>query len=294
MEEQTKSGHGWSDRKRYQCLRCYRVTGEERVGPWYRIMDHFLRKHLSLDQAPFHCKLCLFRCFQLEDLQRHDTNVLLHRMLLREKGVQDSESYIVRNPNPYTVGPRDVASVAEHKLSRAVEIIFPDGFDFLENMMEALPCIPGPYTPETSAARLETPRPKASTPSLVYHAAPSPAILGSLPTIEECRQLKENNSASSPSSSSSSSNTSCEGCCQIMKEMESIKGMLQGIKGQLETHQPAVGHDYGQSCGSHHLYADTDCPDAFCRSRDTAYNADRGPTAESRRRNQGTRSPSGP
>ncbi|KAH3817417.1 hypothetical protein DPMN_118951 [Dreissena polymorpha] len=67
MEEQTKSGHGWNDRKRYQCLRCYHVTGEERVGPRYRIMDHFLHQHLSLDQAPFHCKLYLFRCFQLED-----------------------------------------------------------------------------------------------------------------------------------------------------------------------------------------------------------------------------------
>ncbi|KAH3777827.1 hypothetical protein DPMN_179275 [Dreissena polymorpha] len=103
-------------------------------------------------------------------------------------------------------------------------------------MIEAQPCMPGPYTPETSAARLETPRPKASTPSLVHHAAPSPAILDSLPTIEECRQLKGNKSdASSSSSSSSSSKTSCEGCRQIMKGMESIKGMLQGIKDQLET-----------------------------------------------------------
>ncbi|KAH3841447.1 hypothetical protein DPMN_114910 [Dreissena polymorpha] len=94
-------------------------------------------------------------------------------------------------------------------------------------MVEAQQCIPGPYIPET---RLETPRPKASTPSLVYNAAPSPAILDSLPTIEECRKLKGNNSvSSSSSSSSSSSNTSCEGCRQIMKEMESIKGMLQGI-----------------------------------------------------------------
>ncbi|KAH3841544.1 hypothetical protein DPMN_115010 [Dreissena polymorpha] len=235
MEEQTKSGHGWSDRKRYQCLRCYHVNGEEKVGPRYRILDHFLRQHLSLDQAPFHCKLCLFRCFQLEDLQRHVTNFPRHRVLLREKGVEDSESYLVRNPNPYTVGPRDVAPVAEDPLSRAVEITFPDGLDFLDNMIEAQPCMPGPNTPETSAARLETPRPKASTPSLAYQAAPSPAILDSLPTIEECRQLKGNKTDASSSSSSSSSNTSCEGCRQIMKEMESIKGMLQGIKGQLET-----------------------------------------------------------
>ncbi|KAH3817416.1 hypothetical protein DPMN_118950 [Dreissena polymorpha] len=151
-------------------------------------------------------------------------------MLLREKGVEDTESYLERNPNPYTVGPKDVAPVAEDTLSRAVEITLPDGLDFLDNMIEAQPYMPGPYTPETSAARLETPRPKASTPSLVYHAAPSPAILDSLPTIEECRQLKENKTdASSSSSSSSSSKTSCEGCRQIMKEMEIIKGMLRGV-----------------------------------------------------------------
>ncbi|KAH3837372.1 hypothetical protein DPMN_110759 [Dreissena polymorpha] len=154
-------------------------------------MDHFLRQHLLLDQAPFHCKMCLFRCYQFEDLLRHVNNFPRHRMLLREKGVEDSESCLIKNPNPYAVGRRDVASVSEDTLSLAVEISFPDGLDFLDNMMEAQPCVP--YTPETLAARLQTPRPKASTPSLVYNAAPSPAILDSLPTIEECRQLKGNN-----------------------------------------------------------------------------------------------------
>ncbi|KAH3818167.1 hypothetical protein DPMN_119763 [Dreissena polymorpha] len=236
MEEQTKSGHGWSDRKRYQCLRCYHVNGEEKVGPRYRILDHFLRQHLSLDQAPFHCKLCLFRCFQFRDLQRHVKNFPRHRMLLQEKGVEDSESYLVRNPNPYTVGPRDVAPVAEDTLSQAVDMAFPDGLDFLDNVMEAPQYVPRPYTPDMSAARLDTPRPKEHTPSRVNNAATSPAIMDSLPTIEECRQLKGNQSVSSSSSSSSSSSgkTSCEGCRGVLKELEGIKGMLRGIKSQLE------------------------------------------------------------
>ncbi|KAH3849493.1 hypothetical protein DPMN_091896 [Dreissena polymorpha] len=33
-------------------------------------------------------------------------------MLLQEKGVEDIETYLIRNPKPYTVGPRDVAPVA--------------------------------------------------------------------------------------------------------------------------------------------------------------------------------------
>ncbi|KAH3868719.1 hypothetical protein DPMN_031871 [Dreissena polymorpha] len=92
-------------------------------------------------------------------------------------------------------------------------------------------------TPDMSAARLETPRPKENSPSLVYNTPPSPAILDSLPTIEECRQLKGNKSVSSSSSSSSSSSckTSCEGCRGLLKELQSMKDMLQGIKTKLET-----------------------------------------------------------
>ncbi|KAH3728471.1 hypothetical protein DPMN_054428 [Dreissena polymorpha] len=94
-------------------------------------------------------------------------------MLLREKGVEDSESYLVRNPNPYTVGQRDVAPVVEDTLSRAVEITFPDELDFLDNMMETQQCIQGPYNPKTSAARLETPRPISREPSpLCGHSLP--------------------------------------------------------------------------------------------------------------------------
>ncbi|XP_052238636.1 uncharacterized protein LOC127849933 [Dreissena polymorpha] len=168
MKVETVNNKSTKDDNRRSFVRCYNCNRE----------NHFARECPNEHQ-----QLCLFRCFQLEHLQRHVTNFPRHRMLLREKGVEDSESYLVRNPNPYTVGPRDVAPVAEDTLSRAVEITFLDGLDFLDNLLEAQPCMPGPYTPETSAARLETPRPKESTPSLAYQAAPSPAILDSLPTI---------------------------------------------------------------------------------------------------------------
>ncbi|KAH3738265.1 hypothetical protein DPMN_044896 [Dreissena polymorpha] len=219
-------------------------------------------------------------------------------MLLQEKGVEDSESYLVRNPNPYTIGPRDVAPVAEDTLSQAVDMAFPDGLDFLDNVMEAPQYVPRPYTPDMSAARLDTPRPKEHTPSRVNNAATSPAIMDSLPTIEECRQLKGNQSVSSSSSSSSSSSgkTSCEGCCGVLKELEGIKGMLRGIKSQLEmqgnTNQQLTMTMVKKSRRNYQLFACTACPDAACCPHDTAHYAYRGSTAESRQGSEGVQSPS--
>ena len=106
------SNKRWMDRHQYQCLKCHHVSGEKRVRPRYRIMDHFLLQHLSLDQAPY-CKICLFRSFKLEDLRRHTTSFPRHKTILKEKGLEESDDFLIKNTNPHTVGPRDVAPVKE-------------------------------------------------------------------------------------------------------------------------------------------------------------------------------------
>ena len=242
--EQEKAGHGWRDRHQYQCLKCHHVTGEERVGPRYRIMDHFLRQHLSLDQAPFYCRLCLFRSYKWEDLRRHTTSFPRHKLIMREKGLEDSEEFLVKNPNAYVVGPRDVAPVEQKvngkdTLTLALDTAFPDGLDFLEDMFNTTPATPkNTATPKDittpKTPRLLTPKPSMNTPSQKTTTVETPQpVLDGLPTIEECRKLKTR-SAPSSSSSSASSKSSCSGCREVIADVKHLRKTMDSILRKME------------------------------------------------------------
>ena len=49
----------------YKCLNCGH-TNEKR-----RVISHIYKEHVRLDEAPFYCKVCLFRCTDEESLRRH-------------------------------------------------------------------------------------------------------------------------------------------------------------------------------------------------------------------------------
>ena len=49
----------------YKCLNCGHVNEKRRV------ISHIYKEHVGLDEAPFYCKVCLFRSSDEESLRRH-------------------------------------------------------------------------------------------------------------------------------------------------------------------------------------------------------------------------------
>ncbi|KAH3867911.1 hypothetical protein DPMN_031048 [Dreissena polymorpha] len=49
-------------RRRYRCKKCGKTN---RKG---RLIGHILKHHVPMDQAPFSCGLCNFRCTEVADL----------------------------------------------------------------------------------------------------------------------------------------------------------------------------------------------------------------------------------
>ncbi|KAH3813568.1 hypothetical protein DPMN_142029 [Dreissena polymorpha] len=83
----------------------------------YRVYNHFLKDHMSLDQAPYYCRLCLFRCFKCEELEKH-VHSFRHALVLREKNIPNSPEFLVSNPSPYLISDRDVAVLSAEESNR--------------------------------------------------------------------------------------------------------------------------------------------------------------------------------
>ncbi|KAH3742449.1 hypothetical protein DPMN_049192 [Dreissena polymorpha] len=127
-------------RRAYQCLKCYHRMDKVYIEAKYRVYSHFLKEHMSLDQAPYYCRLCLFRCFKREELEKHVHSFRRHALVLQEKNIPDSPEFLVSNQSPYLITDRDVAvlSAEESKrhwlsiskkpdiLSQAIQSVLPD------------------------------------------------------------------------------------------------------------------------------------------------------------------------
>lgn len=93
----------------YRCLGCDRYVGEKR-----RVISHIYKEHVPLDEAPFYCKVCLFRSVDQPSLERHvDQNVYpahQQKMVeLRKQGcsIQDTD-FLRRSHKPrYLTEGRD-------------------------------------------------------------------------------------------------------------------------------------------------------------------------------------------
>ncbi len=90
-------------RRAYQCLKCWHRSDKVFIEARYRVFNHFLKEHVSLDAVPYYCKWCLFRAFKREDLDRHVNGYPRHQAVLREKGVSDSADFLVENRYEHAV-----------------------------------------------------------------------------------------------------------------------------------------------------------------------------------------------
>ncbi|KAH3851868.1 hypothetical protein DPMN_094355 [Dreissena polymorpha] len=65
--------------------------------------DHVLKHHFPLDQAPFYCSLCLFRCSSREALNKHVTDYKRHAVFAPMQGGEDQSRYLIENTHPKEV-----------------------------------------------------------------------------------------------------------------------------------------------------------------------------------------------
>ena len=91
----------------YQCLPCYHKEGRVLISEKGRIEDHILKNHVKLDEVPFYCSLCLFRCHSQQQLNRHVTAYARHREMARKRDVKDHQPYLMKSSNPYQIGALD-------------------------------------------------------------------------------------------------------------------------------------------------------------------------------------------
>ena len=72
-----------------------------------RIEEHIMKIHLSLDQVPFYCSLCLFRCRDRATLDDHVKNFSRHKQMVADRKCNNSSGFLKENPTPYKFGQED-------------------------------------------------------------------------------------------------------------------------------------------------------------------------------------------
>lgn len=91
----------------YQCLRCFYREGKRFIGVKCRIEEHIMKVHLALEEVPFYCKLCLFRCQRKDQLDRHVHAHGRHREMAEKRNIIDNKPCLVENARPHIIGPLD-------------------------------------------------------------------------------------------------------------------------------------------------------------------------------------------
>ena len=72
----------------------------------YRVYNH-----RGLDDVPYYCKMCQFRCFRKEELANHETGFPRRRLLLHEKEMTTTTDMLVSNEEPCQVTSRDIVQL---------------------------------------------------------------------------------------------------------------------------------------------------------------------------------------
>lgn len=100
-------------RRKFQCVRC-KGLGVTKIAERSRMVGHITKNHLALDQVPFYCRLCTFKCHTQTQLLRHVEEYADHQWKsgqLVAQGRPALENPLMRNVNPYVVGNSDMEEV---------------------------------------------------------------------------------------------------------------------------------------------------------------------------------------
>ena len=66
-----------------------------------------MKMHLALEEVPFYCKLCSFRCQKKEQLLQHVSGYSRHVLLAAKYKIIDHSQCLVENRQPHVFGPQD-------------------------------------------------------------------------------------------------------------------------------------------------------------------------------------------
>ena len=117
FEDQEKVERAKKRGKAWQCLHCHNNSQKRWVDIKCRVEDHIMKYHLALEEVPFYCRLCWFRCQRQDQLVGHVTKYKRHVELATQGQVTDHSSYLIKNAQPHVMGPLDYSPLtAEESL----------------------------------------------------------------------------------------------------------------------------------------------------------------------------------
>ena len=99
----------------YMCVGCHTLTGERRIGEAGPMQDHVLKYHVSQDQVPYYCRLCMYRCQTRGQMEHHVRHNAKHVAMATSRGVTNHEEWQVESPVPYRVGEKDLLKFSQEE-----------------------------------------------------------------------------------------------------------------------------------------------------------------------------------
>ena len=73
---------------------------------------------MKLDEVPYYCSLCLFRCHSLQHLNKHVTVFARHIEIARKRDLQDHKPFLMKSSNPYKIGSLDYMQLSTEESIR--------------------------------------------------------------------------------------------------------------------------------------------------------------------------------
>lgn len=105
----------------YKCRVCGKRDRKQ------RLVGHLLKTHVRLDQVPYYCNLCNFRCLAKEELVNHITNYKRHVEEMNRFGLVNHKNVLQRSENPVDVeSMMEIVEVAVGQLRDEVDDLFED------------------------------------------------------------------------------------------------------------------------------------------------------------------------
>ena len=89
--------------------------GERRIGEAGPMQDHVLKYHVSQDQVPYYCRLCMYRCQTRGQMEHHVRHNAKHVAMATSRGVTNHEEWQVESPVPYRVGEKDLLKFSKEQ-----------------------------------------------------------------------------------------------------------------------------------------------------------------------------------
>lgn len=97
----------------YKCNRCENFIGERA-----KVVSHVYKLHVPLEEAPFYCTLCLFRCQRQKELTKHVRGFVPHlnrQEALEKLGPVDAKLFLKQSTKPYAIQESDMVRLSREE-----------------------------------------------------------------------------------------------------------------------------------------------------------------------------------